>query len=107
MHVGGGAALGMEAGSRQDNPLGLKLGNTRVKMGVVDVGSRAVPGTHQPPLVQEETELPADNPPMIAHALLANRGRAAPFPPGVHQLDAVAVRDAQDRGRCSWHVAQR
>jgi hypothetical protein len=91
-HVGGVAALGRKARIRQDQHLVLKLGNQGVKRRVVDVGSRAAPGTYAAPLVQDETELPADNPPRIVLALLADWGWAAPFPHRVNQLDARSVR---------------
>src|SRR5438477_8771473 len=89
----------METGICQDNHLAVKLGNQGLKMRVVDVGCGAVPGTDQAPLVQDETEFAADNPAMITFAFLPNLGRAASFPHGVNQLDAIAVSDAQHRGR--------
>src|SRR5438105_7443926 len=99
LHIGGIAGRGMETGICQDNHLAVKLGNQGLKMRVVDVGCGAVPGTDQAPLVQDETEFAADNPAMIPFAFLPNLGRAASFPHGVNQLDAIAVSDAQHRGR--------
>jgi hypothetical protein len=100
LQVGGVAGLGMETSIGQDHQLAIKLGNQGVKMRIVDVGSRAVPGTNQAPLVQDAAELPAANPPMIALALLPYLGRAAAFPHGMDQLDPIAVGATQHRRRC-------
>ena len=81
--LAGSPILAWKPGIRQDNHLVIKLSNQRVKMRVVDVGGGAVPGTHQAPLVQDETEFATDNPPMIALPLLADLGGAAPFPHGM------------------------
>src|ERR671937_738379 len=65
--------------------------NTQMwKMRVVDVGCRAVPGTNQPPLIQDETQFAPHNPPMIALPFFAHLRRAAPFPHRVDQLDPIA-----------------
>jgi hypothetical protein len=56
----------METRICQDDHRVGKLGNQRVEMCVVDVGCRAVPGTNQLSLVQDETQFAAHNPPMIA-----------------------------------------
>ena len=85
----------MEPRICQDNHLAVTLGNQGVKMRVVDVGGGTVPGTHQPPLIQDETELPAHNPPMITLPFLAHLHDTAPFAHGVEQLDLISIRHAQ------------
>ena len=55
-HVSRVPALGMEPRIGQDDHLLVKLRNQRVKMRVVDVRRGTVPGTDQPPLVQDETQ---------------------------------------------------
>ena len=96
--IGGITGLGMEAGICQDHHPVIKLGNQGVKMGVVHIGGGAVPGTHQAPLVQDEAELPADNPAMIALPLLAYLIGTPSFAHRVDQLDARGVRHAEHRG---------
>ena len=54
-HVGGIPGLHMETRIGQDDHRVVKLGNQRLKMRVVDVCCGAVPGTDQPPLVQDTT----------------------------------------------------
>jgi hypothetical protein len=90
-HIGRIAGFGMETGIREDNHLAVKLGNEGVKMRVVDVGGGTVPGTNQAPLIQDETELPAHNPPMITLPFLANLHGTAPFAHGVDQLKAIRI----------------
>ena len=97
-HISRVPGLRMESRIGQDNHLAVKLGNQGVKMRVVDVGGGTVPGANQAPLVHDETELATDNPPMIAQALLADLGGAAPFAHGVDQLDPVGVRHPQHGG---------
>ena len=81
-HVHGIARLRMETRICQDNHLTVELSNQRLKMRIVDIGCRAIPRTDEAPLVQDETEFPADNPAMITFAFLANLRRAAAFPHG-------------------------
>jgi hypothetical protein len=97
-HVAGCAGLRMESRIVQTNQRVDTLGNQRVKRCVVDVGGGAVPGTHQAPLMQDETEFAAANPARMARPLLAALGWAAPFPHGVDHVDAVAVRPPKTVG---------
>jgi hypothetical protein len=100
LHVGGVPGLRMATRTGQDHHLAVTLSNQGLKMRVVDVGGGTIPGTHQAPVVHDETELPADNPPMMALPLLANLGGAASFPHGVDQLNPIAVCNAQHRRGC-------
>jgi hypothetical protein len=95
LHVAGIARLRMETCIRQDDPLTVKLGNQRLNMRIMDIGRGTIPGTDQAPLVHDKTQLPPDNPPMIAVAFLANLRWAPPFPHGVNQLHPVGVRYAK------------
>ena len=71
-HVGGIARLRMESCISQDDYLAVKLGNQGLKTCIVDIGGGTIPGTDQALLVQDETEFPTDNPPMITFAFPAN-----------------------------------
>ena len=65
-HVGGVPGLRMESRIGQNDHRVGKLGNQGVKMRVMDISCRAVPGANQSSLVQDETQLATPNPPMIA-----------------------------------------
>ena len=62
---------------------------------ICDIRSGTFPRDHQPPLVQQQTEFAPDNPPVIRHAFAADLLRAATFPHGMDQLDAVGVDDSK------------
>src|SRR5215510_7594014 len=73
-------ALGsMEASITQDNHLLLKLPYQPLKGVIRDIGGVTGPGHHQPPLIEEQTEFPADNPAMVRHAFTADLLRAPAF----------------------------
>src|SRR5712691_9533114 len=55
------------------------------------------PGHHQPPLIEQQTPLPADNPARIREALAADLSRAPTLPNRVDQLHARGVNDARHR----------
>jgi len=50
-----------------------------------------------PPLVEQQTPFPADNPAMIRKACAADLSRAPTLPNGVDQLHARGINDAQPR----------
>ena len=62
----------MEVGVGQHDHLILELLDERTERGVVDIGGVTVPLDDQPPLIQDQTELPSDNPPMVRLAFLAD-----------------------------------
>src|SRR6266487_2645482 len=56
------ALRGMEAGVAQDDHPLFKLPNEPLKGGIRDIGRGTVPRDDQSPLIEQETEFPADNP---------------------------------------------
>jgi hypothetical protein len=62
-----------------------------------DVGGVTRPPHDQPPLIEQETELAADNPAMIRHAFAANLLGTPTFAHGMDQLDPLGVNDAEHR----------
>src|SRR4029453_14388285 len=60
-----------------------------------DIGSGTRPSHDQPPLIQQETEFPPDNPAMVGEAFAADLPGAAAFADGMDQLNAVGVNDAE------------
>src|SRR5712691_6546128 len=60
------------------------------------IGSKTYPRKHdQSPLIEEQTEFPADNPAVIREAFPANLLRATAFADGVNELDAIRVDDSE------------
>src|SRR6266478_7574194 len=55
----------MEAGVTQDNHLFFELSNQPLKGVVRDIRRGTFPRDHQPPLVQQQTEFPPNNPTVI------------------------------------------
>ena len=97
--VGGIAFRRMEAGVTQDNHLFFKLSNQPLKGGVIrDMGRGTLPRHDQSPLIEQQTEFPADNPAVVREAFAAELLRAAAFAHGVNQLDAEG-RSPQQIGR--------
>src|SRR4029450_9483391 len=74
--VGRIACRGMEGGITQDNHPPINLLNQPLKAVIRDIGGGTRPPHDQPPLIEEETELAADNPAMIRHAFTADLLRA-------------------------------
>jgi hypothetical protein len=66
------ALRGMEAGVTQDNHTLLKLPNQPLKGVICDIGRVTRPRHDEAPLVQQETEFPADNPAIIRQAFAAD-----------------------------------
>ena len=60
-----------------------------------DIGGGTRPPHDQPPLIQQETQFPADDPAMIREAFAADLLRAAALAYGVDQLDAIGIDDAE------------
>src|SRR5437870_122423 len=64
--------------------------------GVIRGISRGTRPPHdQPPLIEQETEFPPDNPAMIGEAFPADLLRAAALAHGVDQLNAIRVDDPE------------
>src|SRR5262249_25583861 len=96
--VGRIAFRGMKGRITQDNHLVFTLPNEPLKGVIRDIGRGTVPPHDQPPLIQYETQFPADNPAMVRHAFAADLLGTAAFAHGVNQLDAVGV-NAPKHGR--------
>jgi len=90
--VGGLPGFGLKSCICEDDHGVVKLGNQGLKVRIVDVRRGAVSGTDQAPLVHDKTQLAADNPAMIAFALLANLRGAPPFAHWMDKLNALGVR---------------
>src|SRR5215510_2997946 len=89
-------ALGsMEASITQDNHLLLKLPNQPLKRVIRDIGRGTCPPHDQPPLIEQQTEFAADNPPMVRQTFAANLLWATTFPYRMDQLNAVGINDSQ------------
>src|SRR6266849_4940046 len=95
--VAGIPLRGMEAGVAQDNHTPIKLLNQPLKGVVSDIGRGTHPSYDQPPLIQEETPFPADNPPVIREAFAADLLGAAAFAHRMDQRDPRGVDDPEDR----------
>src|SRR6266446_8931071 len=93
--VGGIAFRGMEAGVTQDNHLFFKLSNQPLKGVIRDIGRGTLPRDDSPPLVQQQTEFPADYPTMIREAFAADLLGTPAFAHGMDELDAIGVDDAE------------
>jgi len=85
----------MEAGVAQDNHPLFKLPNLPLKGIVCDIGRGTRPGHHQPPLIQQQTEFPPDNPAMIREAFAADLLGTATFAHRVDQLDPIRINDPE------------
>src|SRR2546427_1005962 len=75
---------GMEAGVAQDDHPPINLLNQPLKGVVRNIGGGTRPPHDQPPLVEQQTEFPADNPAEVREAIAANLQWSVPF---THQLD--------------------
>jgi hypothetical protein len=62
-----------------------------------DIGRGIRPSHNQSPLIEEQTEFAADNPPVIREAFAANLLGTAAFAHRMDQLDPVRVDDAEHR----------
>src|SRR6266700_5911120 len=93
--IRGIALRGMEGGITQDNHPAINLSNEPLKRVIRDIGRVTCPPHDQPPLIEQQTQFPADNPPVIGEAFAANLLRAAALAHGVDQLDAIGVDDAE------------
>jgi len=80
-----------------DHALG-EAGDERVKGIVVDVGGVRAPGADEPPLIEDNAELPADDPAVVGHALAPDAREPTPtlLPVRMGQLHTIAVGDAED-----------
>src|SRR5262249_52662297 len=93
--VAGIPLRGMEAGVAQDDHPPINLLNQPLKAVIRDIGRGTRPPHDQAPLIEQQTELPADDPAMIREAFAADLLRAAALAHGVDQLNAVGVDDAE------------
>jgi len=91
------ALRGMEAGVAQDNHPPINLLNEPLEGVVRSIGGGTRPPDDQPPLVEQQTQFPADNPPVIGEPFPADLLGAAAFAHGMDQLDAIRVDDPEDR----------
>src|SRR5215467_11514812 len=85
------ALRGMEAGVAQDNHLAFALSNEPLKRVIGDIGRVTGPPHDQPPLIEEQTEFPADNPAMIGEPFAADLLGTPAFAHGVDQFDTIRV----------------
>ncbi len=85
----------MEGGIAQDHHALLTLPNQPLQGVLRDLGGGTTP--RPPPLVEQQTPFPADNPAMIRKACAADLSRAPTLPNGVDQLHARGINDAQPR----------
>ena len=60
----------MEGGIAQDNHLCFDLSNQPLKRVVRDIGGGTRPPDDQPPLIEQETEFPADEPAVIRETVM-------------------------------------
>src|SRR6266478_630372 len=74
--IRGIALRGMEAGITQDNHTPINLLNQPLKGVVRSIGGGTRPPHNQSPLVEQQTEFPANNPAMIGEAFPADLLRA-------------------------------
>ena len=88
---------GMEASVNQDNHALFTLPKQPLKGIVCDIGGVTRPRHDQSPLIEQQTQFPADNPPVIGEPFAADLLRTAALAHGVDQLDAVSV-DAPEHG---------
>src|SRR4029453_9749295 len=88
---------GMEAGVAQDDHAPIHLLNQPLKRVARSIGGGTPPPPDQPPLVEQETEFPTDNPAVVRDAFAADLLRAAAFTDRMDQLDAIRVNDPKDR----------
>src|SRR5262245_1113165 len=92
--VGGIALRGMKAGVAQDDHPPINLLNQPLKAVVSRTGGGTRPPHDQPPLVEQQTELAADNPAMIGEPFATDLLATAAFAHRVDQLDAIDVDDS-------------
>jgi len=97
--VAGIPLRGMEGGITQDNHLFFKLPHQPLKGVICDIRGGTRPSHDQPPLIQEETKFPADNPAVIREAFAANLLETAAFAHRMYQFDPIGVDDAEHRRR--------
>src|SRR6266481_6949746 len=88
---------GMETGVTQDNHLVFALANQPLKGVIRDIGRGTRPSHDQPPLIEQETQFPPDDPAMIGEAFPADLLGAAAFAHGMDQLDPIGVDDPEHR----------
>jgi hypothetical protein len=86
---------GMEGGIAQDDHASVDLANQPLKGIICDIRGGTRPPHNQSPLIQQETQFPADNPPVIREAFAADLLRAAAFAHGMDQLDSIGVDDPE------------
>jgi len=73
------------------------LSDQPLKRVICDIGGGTRPPHDQPPLIEEQTEFAADNPPVIREAFPADLVGTPTFAHGVDELNAIRVDDAEHR----------
>ena len=98
LEVGRVALAGVEARVTQDQHPVLEDLDQRVKQGIVNVGRRPQPADDAAPLVDQQTQFVADDPPVVGDSLPADWSGTASFPNRMDQFDAVTVDHPQQGG---------
>ena len=98
--VGGVALGGMETGITQDNHPPIDLLHQPLKGVIRDIRGGTRPPHDQPPLVEQQTEFPTNNPAVIGEAFAADLLGTAAFAYRVDQLNPIRV-DNPEHGRSS------
>src|SRR5215216_428990 len=88
----------LEAKVTENNRLLIELVSHWTKPLVVDIGRVPVPGHHLAPVVDQPTQLNADNPAAVALALLAHLLRATSLPHRMNEFNPVGVDDSEESG---------
>ncbi len=107
LEVGRIVLFGVEAGVSQDQHLLFKVLNLAVEGGVVSVGRPAVPAHDLAPLVEQDEELGAHNPTVVALAFARHVPLAPAFSPRVEEFNTERVAHAQSGVLCHKAFAQK
>jgi hypothetical protein len=81
--------------AHQDDHAAVNLANQPLEGVIRDIGRGTRPPHDQPPLIEQQAEFAADNPPMVGEPFAADLLGAAAFADGVNELDAIRVDDAE------------
>ena len=103
LQIGWITGPGMETQVGQYHHFPLELGYQRLEIGVMNVGSGAVPGCYQTQMVEQQAQLSTHNPTVVGFPLLPDLGTAAAFPDRVDQFDTIGINDTQ-QGRGNQEV---
>src|SRR6266567_725380 len=95
----GSPSAAWKAVSLKDDHASVNLANQPLEGVIRDIGRGTRPAHDPPPLIEQETQFPPDDPAMIGEAFPADLLGAAAFAHGMDQLDAIGVNDPE-HGRC-------